>query len=79
MAAKRIELSEAVQQLRGELEKAIEAGSDEALRFEVLELELEMQVAVTKEASAEAGGTMDGIPPTGQRCSIRVQFRAHGK
>jgi hypothetical protein len=49
-----IELASVVRDLRGELEQAVAAGEDEALRFELGPIELEVAVAV--ERSAGGGG-----------------------
>ena len=51
----RVRLADAIQQLRRELQDAVEAGSDEDLRFEVLDLELELQVVVSEESSDTVG------------------------
>ena len=53
-------LSEVVKQLRKELEVTMAEGDGKALRFEVENLELEMQVVVSKEASTK-GTTGGGI------------------
>ena len=44
-----IELADAIAQLRSELSRAIKAGKGKDLRFEVEDLELELQVVVTNE------------------------------
>lgn len=51
-------LSEVVKELRRELQETMAEGDGKSLRFEVEDLELEMQVVVTKEASTKgtAGG-----------------------
>jgi hypothetical protein len=51
---KEIGLSEAVRAVRAELEAARLAGADEDIRFEVGPIEIEFEVAVTREA--QAGG-----------------------
>ena len=51
-----IPLTEAVGKLREELLGAMEAAEGKGLRFEVRDVEVELQVAVTKEAATEAGG-----------------------
>lgn len=67
-----IELAEVVRQLRAQLQLAMEAGTDEDLRFEVQDLELELQVAVTK----SAGGGFEG----GSEVKFRVfEAGASGK
>lgn len=50
-----IPLTEVIRELRGQLMDAIEAGSEEELRFGVEELELELQVVVTKNVGAKVG------------------------
>lgn len=50
--SQKIELAEAIGQLRAQLNQAIKKGKGEDLRFEVQDLELELQVVVTKEAKA---------------------------
>ena len=47
-------LSEVVKELRRELQETMAEGDGKSLRFEVENLELEMQVVVTKEAGAKA-------------------------
>ena len=51
----RVRLADAIQQLRSELQEAVESGSREGLRFEVLDLELELQVVVSEESSDPIG------------------------
>lgn len=51
-----IPLGEVVGQLRQELMAAVEAGKGEGLRFEVQDLEVELQVVATKSATGELGG-----------------------
>lgn len=51
-----IELAEVVRNLREQLHLAMEAGTGQDLRFEVEDLELELQVAVTKSTGGELGG-----------------------
>lgn len=53
-----IELSEVMQNLRQELRKAVDAGDGQDLKFEVQDLELELQVGVQKTIGGEgrAGG-----------------------
>jgi len=55
-----IDLVEVIRQLRGQLQAAMKAGGKEELRFQVEDLELELQVAITRSASAEgeAGGKL---------------------
>lgn len=54
MAESPFELANVVQGLRQELLKAVEQAKGEELRFEVQEMELELQVQVTKEVGGEA-------------------------
>lgn len=56
MTESAIPLADAIRQLREELRLAVEAGEGQDLRFGIEELQLEMQVLVTKGASAKAGG-----------------------
>jgi hypothetical protein len=49
-----VELAELIGQLRADLTKAMHAGDSEELRFELGLVELELTVAVTKEANAGA-------------------------
>jgi translation elongation factor EF-1beta len=51
----RIALSEMIEELRKELQIAVEAGEGEDIRFGVGELTLEAQVEVSKEGGAEGG------------------------
>ncbi len=56
MSESEIPLADVIRQLRRELMGAIEAGKGEGLRFEVQDLEVEMQVVVSKGGSGELGG-----------------------
>jgi hypothetical protein len=49
-----VELSELIRELRVELQRAMAAGAEEQLRFELGPVELELTVAVSKEAGAGA-------------------------
>lgn len=57
--SEKIELSEAIGELRAQLNRAIKEGKEEDLRFEVVDLELELQVVATRatkvSGNAEAG------------------------
>ena len=55
MANSTIPLAEVVQELRRQLQQATKAAEGEDLRFTVEDLELELQVVVTKDVSAKAG------------------------
>jgi hypothetical protein len=52
--AERVELAQVISQLRQELSAAMLAGTDEDLRFELGPVELELTVAVNKEAGPNA-------------------------
>lgn len=53
--ASKFELATVVQGLRQELAAAVQQAKDEALRFELQELELELQVQVTREYDGRVG------------------------
>lgn len=55
MADSRLELATVVGQLRQELWQAARQAEGQEIRFEVETLELELQVVVTREATASAG------------------------
>lgn len=55
MAEDRIPLSSMIQQLRRELEVAQKEGNGKDLRFEVGDIELELQLGVTDETKANGG------------------------
>lgn len=50
-----LKLSEMIEALRVELAAAAEAGNGQALRFEVGPIELEVEIAVTKTTTGNAG------------------------
>ena len=50
-----IPLAEAIRALRRELVEAVREGEDEELRFALGDIDLELQVEVSKEAGGEAG------------------------
>jgi hypothetical protein len=54
-------LAEAVESLRAELMKAVEAGKDQPMQFSVEPIELTAQVAVTKAADGKIGWNLLGI------------------
>ena len=56
MSEREIPLADVVKRLRTELVAATEAGKGEGLQFEVQDIEVEMQVVVTKGGSGEFGG-----------------------
>lgn len=79
-----IELSQVIRELRAELYEAITAGVDEDLRFEVGPIELEVTVAITREASA--GGKIrfwiaevDGAGKRGDATTQRLKFSLQPK
>lgn len=49
-----IELAKVIEELRGELDAAVLAGAGKALRFDLGPIELEVAVAITREAGAGA-------------------------
>lgn len=49
-----IELTSVIRDLRGELEAAIDAGADAALRFDLGPVELELSVAVERSGGGQA-------------------------
>ncbi len=55
MADAKIKLAAFVQQLREELMAAMEAGEGESLRFDLEDVKIEAQVAVTREAEGKGG------------------------
>ncbi len=55
MAKAKIQLAAFVQQLREELTEAMEAGEAEELRFDLEDIKIEAQVAVTREAQGKGG------------------------
>jgi hypothetical protein len=54
-------LAEAVESLRAELMKAVEAGKDQPMQFSVEPVELTAQVAVTKGVNGKIGWQLIGI------------------
>ncbi len=82
MTESEIPLADVVRELRRELMSAVAAGEGEGLRFEVRDLEVEMQVVVTKGGSGELSGeggvklwvlAKTGGKVTGQYESSRIQ------
>ncbi|MDY7096395.1 MAG: trypco2 family protein [Acidobacteriota bacterium] len=53
MSSSTIPLAQVIQELRGQLLTAMEAGKDEKLRLQVKELELELHVGVEKEVTTK--------------------------
>jgi hypothetical protein len=54
-------LADAVESLRAELVKAVEAGKDQPMQFSVEPIELAAQVAVTKGADGKIGWNLIGV------------------
>jgi Trypsin-co-occurring domain 2 len=54
-------LAEAVESLRAELMKAVEAGKDQPMQFSVEPVELTAQVVVTKGADGKIGWSLLGV------------------
>jgi Trypsin-co-occurring domain 2 len=59
-------LAETVSALRAELAAALVEGADESLRFQLGEAQLEVQLAITKEAGAD-GGVRFGVVSFGAK------------
>lgn len=87
MAESPFELANVVQGLRQELLKAVEQAKGEELRFEVQEMELELQVQVTKEVGAEAklkfwvidAGGVSGSVEKSTVQTVRLKLKPKGK
>ena len=67
-----IGLSEAVESLRAELMKAVEAGKDQPMQFSVEPVELTAQVAVSKEADGKIGWSLLGIGGSWESASTQT-------
>lgn len=52
---KKIELAEMLTELRAQLLKARDEGADKTLKFEIADVEIEVQIATTKEAEGKGG------------------------
>lgn len=65
-------LAEAVESLRAELMKAVEAGKDQPMQFSVEPVELTAQVAVTKEADGKIGWSLLGIGGSWESASTQM-------
>jgi NTP-dependent ternary system trypsin peptidase co-occuring protein len=65
-------LAEAVESLRAELIKAVEAGKGEPMQFSVEPVELTAQVAVTKEADGKVGWKLLGMGGSWESASTQT-------
>lgn len=65
-------LSEAVESLRAELMRAVEAGKDQPMQFSVEPIELIAQVAVTKEADGKIGWNLLGMGGSWESASTQT-------
>ncbi|MEV7684105.1 trypco2 family protein [Streptomyces sp. NPDC088341] len=63
-----LELSEVVRQVRGQLNQAMADGKDDDIKFELGPVELEFEVAVSKERGAD-GGIKVGVLSLGAKGS----------
>jgi hypothetical protein len=67
-----IGLAEAVESLRAELMRTVEAGKDQPMQFSVEPVELTAQVAVTKEADGKIGWNLLGIGGSWESASTQT-------
>ncbi|MER5471999.1 trypco2 family protein [Streptomyces sp. NPDC002685] len=65
-------LAETIRALRGELTAAMEGGADEALRFQLGPVELELTLAITREGGVD-GGVRFGVVSFGAKGGITNQ------
>ena len=65
-------LAEAVESMRAELMKAVEAGKDQPMQFSVEPIELTAQVGVTKEADGKIGWNLLGIGGSWESASTQT-------
>ena len=65
-------LAEAVESLRAELMKAVEAGKDQPMQFAVEPVELTAQVAVTKGADGKIGWHLFGVGGSRESASAQT-------
>ncbi len=87
MAESPFELANVVQGLRQELLKAVEQAKGEELRFEVQEMELELQVGVTAGGEAGVGlkfwvvelGSVKGTLERSTVQTVRLKLKPAGK
>jgi Trypsin-co-occurring domain 2 len=63
------DLADTIRALRAQLTSAMSEGTDQALRFDLGELHLEFEVAVTRDASAD-GGIRFGVISIGGKASL---------
>ena len=70
-----IPLASAIRALREEIVEAVRAGSSEELRFALGQVELELQVQASREASADAGirFSLVSVGGKGSRSSVATQ------
>jgi hypothetical protein len=83
-----IELAELIENLRGELSKARQAGEGEGLRFEVAKVELELTLVVSREGTGsgkvkfwvvEVGGEAKAASAATQRMKLDLTPRVAGE
>ncbi|GAB2620547.1 hypothetical protein GCM10027168_60760 [Streptomyces capparidis] len=85
-----IELSKVIEELRNELETAVAAGAGRALRFELGPIEVEVEVAITKEkgggakvrfwvVDAEAQGKLSDAATQRIRLTLEPKVAATGR
>jgi hypothetical protein len=65
-------LAEAVESLRAELMRAVEAGKDQPMQFSVEPIELTAQVAVTKDANGKIGWNLLGLGGSWESASTQT-------
>ena len=65
-------LADAVESLRAELMRAVEAGKDQPMQFLVEPIELTAQVAVTKDANGKIGWNLLGIGGSWESASTQT-------
>ena len=63
----RIDLSQAIRELRSQLESAINAGEGESLQFESTEVKLELKVGLTKSGEGSGGINFQVLSLGGKR------------
>lgn len=65
-------VAETIQALRAELTQAVEAGKDQKILFELGEVQIDFQIAVTRDASGE-GGINFGVVSFGAKGRLEDQ------